>query len=230
MSFDLALSPADGVPDRPALPAELTSSGVVAIVRARSTTHVPAAVEAIVAAGITCVELTLTMPDALTSLASLVSRTGSAACIGAGTVLSAEQARACLDAGAKFLVAPSAVPDVVATAVAAGVPCLPGALTPSEIVSAWRSGAAAVKLFPASVGGVRYLRDVRAPLPGIALVPTGGVAIGDVADYLSAGAIAVGLGSPLFADVFDTGDIAALTARTRQVVDAVRRAREGRPV
>ena len=230
MSSDVERPPADAAPDRPALPAELTSSGVVAIVRARSTGHVVAAVEAVVAAGITCVELTLTMPEALTSLASLVSRTGSAACIGAGTVLTAPQAWACLDAGAKFLVAPSVVPDVVAAAVAARVPCLPGALTPSEIVSAWRSGAAAVKLFPASVGGARYLRDVRAPLPDVALVPTGGVAIGDIADYLSAGAVAVGLGNPLFADVFDTGDIDALTTRARQVVAAVRLAREGRPV
>jgi 2-dehydro-3-deoxyphosphogluconate aldolase/(4S)-4-hydroxy-2-oxoglutarate aldolase len=122
-------------------------------------------------------------------------------------------------------VAPSVVPDVVALANSEGIPCLPGALTPSEIVAAWSSGAAAVKLFPASLGGVRYLRDVRAPLPDIALIPTGGVGIDDVAAYLRAGAVAVGLGSPLFHDALDGGDLGALAHRARELLDAVREGR-----
>jgi 2-dehydro-3-deoxyphosphogluconate aldolase / (4S)-4-hydroxy-2-oxoglutarate aldolase len=221
------------MPDRPSLPAELTSSGVVAIARGASTARVAAAVETLVSCGVTCIELTLTMSDAVASIASLVKSLGTDACIGAGTVLTADQARACVDAGAKFLVAPSTVPQVVEVASSAGLPCLPGALTPSEIVAAWLSGAAAVKLFPASLGGVRYLRDVRAPLPEIPLIPTGGVGIDQVADYLSAGAVAVGLGSPLFGDVLRPdggGDLTALAERARRLVAAVRVAREGRPV
>ncbi|MGH8891332.1 MAG: bifunctional 4-hydroxy-2-oxoglutarate aldolase/2-dehydro-3-deoxy-phosphogluconate aldolase [Acidothermaceae bacterium] len=213
------------MPDRQALPVELTSSGVVAIARGRTTDRVAAAVEHLVAAGINCVELTLTMPGAIAAIASLIENLGTAACIGAGTVLTADQARACIDAGARFLVAPSVVPEVVAVAYDAKVPCLPGALTPSEIVQAWQSGAAAVKLFPASLGGPRYLRDVRAPMPDIGLIPTGGVGLDDIGEYLSAGAVAVGLGSPLFGSALDDGDFEALSARARRVVAAVSSAR-----
>lgn len=216
--------------DRPALPGEVTETGVVAIVRAASMAHVTAAVDTLVECGITCVELTLTMPGAVAGIAELVKKLGDSASIGAGTVLTREQARECIDAGAKFLVAPSVVPDVVETGVAAGIPCLPGALTPSEIVAAWNSGAAAVKLFPASLGGVRYLRDVRAPLPDIPLIPTGGVGIDDVPGYLAAGALAVGLGSPLFGTSLRDGDVAELAERAKKLVAAVRFAREGRPV
>lgn len=212
--------------DRPALPPKLLETRVVAIARAPSTEKVAAAIETVIGAGITCVELTLTMPDALSSIAALVKRFGDDACIGAGTVLTREQAHECIDAGAAFLVAPSLVPDVVATAIESGIPCLPGALTPSEIVAAWSSGAAAVKLFPASVGGVSYLRDVRAPLPDIPLVPTGGVAIENVADYLRAGAVAVGLGGPLFGaalrDSADADELTALEDRANRLVAVVR--------
>jgi len=218
------------MPDRPALPPELTDTGVVAIARAASTERVAAAVETLVASGVTCVELTMTMPDAVESIAYLAKTLGDDACVGAGTVLTVDQARSCIAAGAKFLVAPSSVPDVVEFATGSGVPCLPGALTPSEIVAAWLSGAAAVKVFPASVGGPRYLRDVRAPLPDIPLIPTGGVAIDDVPQYLAAGAVAVGLGSPLFGDALADGDLAALAERAKRLIRAVHVAREGRPV
>lgn len=216
------------MPDRPALPIELTSSGVVAIARGRTTEHVAAAVEHLVAAGINCVELTLTMPGAVATMASLVENLGPTACIGAGTVLTAAQARECIDAGARFLVAPSVVPEVVAVAREANVPCLPGALTPSEIVAAWQSGAAAVKLFPASLGGPGYLRDVRAPLPDIGLIPTGGVGIDDIGGYFAAGAIAVGLGNPLFGSVLDDGDLDALGVRARRLIAAISSARASR--
>jgi 2-dehydro-3-deoxyphosphogluconate aldolase/(4S)-4-hydroxy-2-oxoglutarate aldolase len=211
--------------DRPALPAQLLDTGIVAIVRASSPSWVNVAVETLVGAGITCVELTLTMPDAVAGIAALARQFGADACIGAGTVITADQARTCIDAGAAFLVAPSTVPDVVEVAVAAGVPCLPGALTPSEIVAAWRSGASAVKLFPASLGGARYLRDVRAPLPDIPLVPTGGIDIDDAAGYIAAGAIAVGLGGPLFGDALRGGDLGALAGRAAALISTVRAAR-----
>ncbi|MDQ1484906.1 MAG: 2-dehydro-3-deoxyphosphogluconate aldolase / (4S)-4-hydroxy-2-oxoglutarate aldolase [Actinomycetota bacterium] len=218
-------------PERPALPRELVETGVVAIARAAATTRVAAAVETLIEAGVCCIELTLTMPGAVASIETLVRELGDRACIGAGTVLTAEQARACIGAGAAFLVAPSAVPDVVAVALEAGVPCLPGALSPSEVVAAWQSGASAVKLFPASVGGVKYLRDLRAPLPDNALIPTGGIAIDDIAGYVAAGAVAVGVGGPLFADALDPGgpggpgDLGALAARAARALGAVREGR-----
>jgi 2-dehydro-3-deoxyphosphogluconate aldolase/(4S)-4-hydroxy-2-oxoglutarate aldolase len=213
--------------ERAALPRELTETGVVAIARAASTARVGAAVETLVTSGITCIELTMTMPGAIEAIAMLVKQFGASACIGAGTVLTRDQARACIDAGAAFLVAPSAVPEVVDVALADGVPCLPGALTPSEVVAAWNAGAAAVKLFPASIGGAQYLRDIRAPLPDIPLIPTGGVGIDDVAGYLAAGAVAVGLGSPLFGDALTGGDLGALADRASRLLHEVSRARAG---
>jgi 2-dehydro-3-deoxyphosphogluconate aldolase/(4S)-4-hydroxy-2-oxoglutarate aldolase len=209
-------------PTRPALPAELLDTGVVAIARAATTEWFDAAADTLVAAGITCIEVTLTMPGAVSCIEKLAARLGSAACIGAGTVLTATQARACVDAGARFLVSPNVATEVIDAALADAIPCLPGALTPSEIVAAWTSGAAAVKLFPASLGGVEYLRDVRAPLPDVPLIPTGGVGLDHVADYLRAGAVAVGLGSPLFRDVLTGGDLGALAHRARELCDAVR--------
>jgi 2-dehydro-3-deoxyphosphogluconate aldolase / (4S)-4-hydroxy-2-oxoglutarate aldolase len=217
---------ADAMPERPALPRALVGTGVVAIARASSAQHVRAAVETLIYAGVTCVELTLTMPGSLEAIAALVTEFGDAASIGAGTVLTAAQARSCLGAGATFLVAPSAAPEVVELAVADGVPCLPGALTPSEIVSAWLAGAAGVKLFPASIGGPRYVRDVRAPLPEVALVPTGGIAIDQVRDYILAGATALGIGATLFGDSLDGGDLGALAERAGRFVQAVAHARE----
>ncbi|HEX7104698.1 MAG TPA: bifunctional 4-hydroxy-2-oxoglutarate aldolase/2-dehydro-3-deoxy-phosphogluconate aldolase [Acidothermaceae bacterium] len=219
------------MPDRPQLPAQLTSTGVVAIARASSAHKVVTAVETLVDAGISCLELTLTMPSAIDNIAVLVELLGESACVGAGTVLTTQQARECIGAGAKFIVAPSAVPEVVEFASAQGIPVLPGALTPSEIVASWLAGAAAVKVFPASTVGPQYLRDVRAPLPGIPLIPTGGVTIDEVPRYLDAGAVAVGMGSPLFGDALrDDGDLRALATRAKRLLDAVRVGREGRPV
>ena len=211
---------------RPAIPAELLESGVVAIARATTAEHIAAAAETIVAEGITCIEIALTTPNAVPAIASLVRRLGEHACVGAGTVLTRSQARACVDVGAQFLVAPSLVPDVVGFCVAAGIACLPGAFTASEIVAAWESGASAVKLFPAALGGPGYLRDLRAPLPLIPLVPTGGVRADDAAEYLDAGAVAVGVGSPLFGDALAGGGLAELAERAARFVTTIRRARK----
>ena len=214
--------------DRLEVPSELLATGVVAIARAASASRVEAAVEALVGAGVTCIEVPLTTPGAVATIGSLVTAYGDSACIGAGTVLTTEQASACIDAGAAFVVSPSAVPEVVELAAARGVPSMPGALTPTEIVAAWHTGAAAVKLFPASLGGPRYLRDVRAPLPDISLLPTGGIAIDDVTAYIDAGAIAIGVGGPLFGDALDGGDLEALAARGRRFLIVVAEARQAR--
>jgi 2-dehydro-3-deoxyphosphogluconate aldolase/(4S)-4-hydroxy-2-oxoglutarate aldolase len=210
-------------------PRALLDTGIVAVARAGSTHHIEAAADALVSTGLICIEIPMTTPGAVDTIGILVKTYGDSACIGAGTVLTTDQASACLDVGAAFLVSPSAVPDVVKLAAASGVPCLPGAFTPSEIVAAWQSGAAAVKLFPASMGGAKYLREVRAPLPNIPIVPTGGVAIDDVASYIAAGAVAIGVGGPLFGNALDDGDLDALSGRARQFLSAIAEARRAHP-
>ena len=208
--------------ERPALPPELTETRIVAIARANRPDHVIRAANVLIDAGITCLEIALTTPSATEVIASLNETAGDRACIGAGTVLSSTQASACIDAGARFLVSPTIAPEVVACGVAAGIPCLPGALTPSEIVSAWLNGAAAVKLFPASMGGAAYVHDVRAPLPNVPLIPTGGVGFANAASFMAAGAIALGVGQSLFGDALDGGDLRELESRARALLAIVR--------
>jgi 2-dehydro-3-deoxyphosphogluconate aldolase/(4S)-4-hydroxy-2-oxoglutarate aldolase len=144
--------------------------------------------------------------------------------IGAGTVLSIEDAGLALDAGATFLVMPTTDPELVRWAAERGIPALPGAATPTEILAAWRAGAAAVKLFPASALGPSFVRECLGPFPDIPLVPTGGVTAETAGSFIAAGAVAVGLGSWLVGDGVADG----VTRRARQVVDAVATAREAR--
>ena len=215
--------------DRPAVPRQLLDTGMVAIARAASTMHIERAVATLIDAGVTCIEISLTVPGAVETIGVLATAFESSACIGAGTVLTIEQARECIDVGAAFLVSPSAVPAVVHAAAIDGVPCLPGALTPTEIVAAWESGAAAVKLFPASVGGARYVREVRAPLPDIPLIPTGGVGIDEAGLYIAAGCLAVGVGGPLFGDALTGGQLTELADRAAQFLRAIAQARGALP-
>ena len=144
------------------------------------------------------------------------------AVLGVGTVRSAADAEAAVAAGAAYLVAPDLQPEMVAFAVERGVPVVPGGLTPTEIAAAWAAGATAVKVFPVSaVGGPAYCKAVRAPLPEVPLVPTGGVGIDDIGAYLAAGAVAVGIGSPLLGDAGDPGgDLGGLGERARRAVAA----------
>lgn len=205
---------------RPPLTAQLADSGLVAILRASSGDRLTAVAQELVAAGITCLELTLTTPGALDALASLRGSLDPEVAIGMGSVTSAEQASAALERGAEFVVSPAVIPEVIA-ATAGRVPCYPGAWTPTEIVQAWALGAVAVKLFPAGSGGPRHLRAVRDPLPAIPIVPTGGVALSDIPAYLHAGAAAVGLGGPLLGDALDGGSLSALRERAAAALDAV---------
>jgi 2-dehydro-3-deoxyphosphogluconate aldolase / (4S)-4-hydroxy-2-oxoglutarate aldolase len=183
--------------DRPALPPELLRTRVVAVLRGQDPDLVVRAGVALHEAGITCLEVTFTTPRATDAIGRLRELLPESAAPGAGTVLDGGQAREALAAGAAFLVSPAPCPDVVETGVRAGVPVLPGAFTPGEVLAAWRSGASAVKVFPAASAGPGHVRDLRAPLPDIPLVPTGGIGIADAAVYLEAGAVAVGLGSSL---------------------------------
>jgi 2-dehydro-3-deoxyphosphogluconate aldolase/(4S)-4-hydroxy-2-oxoglutarate aldolase len=173
-------------------------------------------------AGVRAVEVTLTSAGALEAFGRLRGELPPDAWLGVGTVRSAADAERAVDAGATYLIAPDFRPEVVAWAVERGVAVMPGALTPTEIGAAWEAGATAVKVFPVSaVGGPAYLKAVRAPLPEVPLVPTGGVGIDDIGAYLAAGAAAVGIGSPLLGDAGDPGgDLEALGDRARRAVAA----------
>jgi 2-dehydro-3-deoxyphosphogluconate aldolase/(4S)-4-hydroxy-2-oxoglutarate aldolase len=185
----------------------LAAVPVLAILRAADAGRFVRVGQVLYEAGVRAVELTLTSAGAL---------------LGVGTVRSVADAEAAVGAGAAYLVAPDFRPEVVAWAVARGVPAVPGALTPTEIAAAWAAGATAVKLFPVSAaGGPAYLKAVRAPLPEVPLVPTGGVGLGDIGAYLGAGAAAVGIGAPLLGDAGDPGgDLDALAGRAHRAVAA----------
>jgi 2-dehydro-3-deoxyphosphogluconate aldolase / (4S)-4-hydroxy-2-oxoglutarate aldolase len=211
--------------ERPAIPDGLLDGGVVAIGRRIDASRVGAIVDGLVAGGVGAFELTLNDPeaDALLAIAAAARHAPGGMAIGAGTVLSIEAAVRALDAGATFLVMPHTDPSLVAWATGRGIPAFPGAATPTEILAGWRAGAAAVKLFPASVVGPGFLREFRGPFPAIPIVPTGGVTAETAGDYIRVGAVAVGLGSWLIGD----GSADTIEGRARQVVRAVAEARAG---
>ena len=207
---------------RPPLPAGLVTRGVVAIARRLTVNTAPQVADALVAGGVLAFEITLDEPvDAgLRAIESVADRSPGLA-IGAGTVLSIEAAQLALDAGATFLVMPHTDPELIGWAAERGIPTLPGAFTPTEVLAAWRAGAAAVKLFPASVAGPAFVRESLGPFPDIPLVPSGGVTVQSAGDFIRAGAVAVGVGSWLIGDAAPAG----VSARARQIVGVVAEAR-----
>lgn len=211
---------------RPTFPAGITDGGVVAIARRLSADEVPAIADALLRGGIRAFELTLNEPEdaalrAIETATAHVERQGSAMVIGAGTVLSIDAAARAIDAGARFLVSPHLDVELVGWAAERGIPMLPGAATPTEVLAAWRAGAAAVKVFPASALGPQFLRELRGPFPEIPLQPTGGITVENAGDYIRAGAVAVGMGSWLFSG----GTPASIQERAGQASSAVAAAR-----
>lgn len=206
---------------------EALAGGVVAILRGRRGEHLDAALEVLVDAGIRSLEITLNTPGALEALRRAGTRFGPEVAVGAGTVRTVADLDAAVAAGAGFLVSPHSEPVLGARARELGVAYLPGAFTPTEIVAAWTAGATAVKLFPARLGGPRYLRDIREPLPDIPILPTGGVSVENVAEWFAAGAVAVGAGGSLIGDALDGGDRSALAARATAFVHAASMERAG---
>jgi 2-dehydro-3-deoxyphosphogluconate aldolase/(4S)-4-hydroxy-2-oxoglutarate aldolase len=201
--------------------------GVVPVVRLSSARSVLHAVEALVEGGITVVEITMTVPDAISVIREASTRFGDSVLVGAGTVLSPADAERAVQAGARFVVSPALDADVVRAANELDVPVMPGVLTPTEILAALRAGADWVKIFPCSaVGGARYLRALRGPFPELKMLPTGGVNLTTAAEYIAAGAVAVGIGSELLdPKELESGQYASLSARARSLVTSVRGAR-----
>lgn len=195
--------------------------GIVPVIRATSADEALAAVEAIREGGISILEITMTVPNAVQIIKTLSQRIGDAALIGAGTVVDSDTARACVDAGARFIVSPALDVPTIETCRMLGVPIFPGALTPTEVLTAWKAGADAVKVFPANaVGGATYIKSLKAPLPQIELIPTGGVSLKNIGELIQAGALAVGVGADLV-----KGDAVSITAKAREYVAAVQAAR-----
>jgi len=201
--------------------------GLVPVVRAPTASLAVRAVEAVLAGGVTIFEITMTVPDAIGVIKSLVDKFRGRAVVGAGTVLSADDARACIDAGAQFIVSPGLDVATIEAAHARDVPAIPGALTPTEVITAWKAGANMVKIFPcSSVGGAKYLRALRGPLPQVKMLPTGGVTLATVGEYISAGAAALGIGTELVdMAALEAGQDRALSDRARDLAQAVKAAR-----
>ena len=193
----------------------LTTKRLLAIVRGDNPEAALASIQTLVENGIDLIEVSLTSADALGVIAKACQQLGDRVTLGAGTVVDADDARQAQNAGASFVVSPG-ITDGAAEAIRLGIPTLAGAFTPTEIAIASRSGAVAVKLFPASLGGPAYLRAVRAPFPEIPFVPVGGVDAASARQYLQAGAVAVGVGSPLLGDAPDGGDQGGLRPRAQQ--------------
>jgi 2-dehydro-3-deoxyphosphogluconate aldolase / (4S)-4-hydroxy-2-oxoglutarate aldolase len=200
----------------------LATTRVVAILRADDASRAEAVVDVLLENGIRSLELTLTTKGALEVVERLAARVPADTDLGMGTVLTADEVDRAVDAGARFVVSPSVVPAVIEAATRHGIASYPGAFTPTEIHTAWTAGASAVKLFPGGALGPEYLKAVRAPLPDIPLVPTGGVAVEAVGAWLDAGAVALGLGGPLIGDALaPDGDLDALAQRARAIAAAV---------
>ena len=201
--------------------------GILPVVRAASGAEAIAVADAIGDGGIRALEITMTVPGASAVIAEAVVRYGDRFLIGAGTVLDADQARTCIEAGARFIVSPIVDEETIAWCRRADIAVLPGALTPTEVVRAWRAGADFVKVFPCSaVGGASYVKALKAPLPGIPLVPTGGVTLETVGAFFAAGASAVGVGGDLCdLQVLRRGQPERLAAAARAYVVAVQAAK-----
>jgi 2-dehydro-3-deoxyphosphogluconate aldolase / (4S)-4-hydroxy-2-oxoglutarate aldolase len=206
---------------------QIAEIGVVPVVRAESAEQALQVVDAIKEGGVPVLEITMTVPGAVKVIEQIADKHGDSVLVGAGTVLDPETARACILAGARFVVSPALNVGTIELCRRYSVPVAPGALTPTEVVTAWQAGADVVKVFPCgAMGGASYLKSLKAPLPQIEMIPTGGVSLKTAADFIAAGALALGVG----ADLVDTraikaGEPGKVTDAARAYVQAVKTAR-----
>ena len=205
----------------------IESCGVVAIIRANSSAELIEVAAAIKEGGVDLIEVTMTTPNALSVISDVAARYGGEVLVGVGSVLDTETARAAMLAGAEFVVCPVTKPDVIEICNRYSKVVMPGAFTPTEILSAWEAGADYVKVFPSSGVGPSYIKDVKAPLPHIPLIPTGGVSVDNAGEFIKAGSTALGVGSALVNNkIIAEGRFDLLTEAARKLVEAVRVAKE----
>ena len=207
---------------------KILETGIVPVVRASSGQQAIQAAEAVCAGGIPIVELTMTVPGAIDVIAHLAKSMGNDILIGAGTVLDAETAQRCLDAGAQFIVSPGTDVPTIQLAKQKNVLIMAGALTPTEVITAWKGGSDFVKIFPCgTVGGAKYIKALKAPLPQVPMVPTGGVNLETAADFLRAGSSALGIGGELIsASALKSGNVTAITESAKQYIAIVKKTRQ----
>lgn len=201
--------------------------GVIPVVRAASPEEAFQVIEAIKLGGLSILEITMTVPGAVRVIEEVVNRYGDEVVVGAGTVLDPETARACILAGARFMVSPSFNIHTIELCRRCSIAVFPGALTPTEVVTAWQAGADAIKVFPCgAVGGAKYLASLKAPLPQIDMIPTGGVSLATAADFIAAGAFALGVGADLVdLTAIRSGQPEKVAQAARAYIAAVRDAR-----
>jgi 2-dehydro-3-deoxyphosphogluconate aldolase/(4S)-4-hydroxy-2-oxoglutarate aldolase len=212
--------------DRGRITQAIEDSGVVAVIRMKEADRLRDVVAALAEGGVRALEITMTVPRAIELIAAIAPTLSSEFILGAGTVLDAETARRAIDAGARFIVSPVFRTEVIRAAHDRNAAAMPGCFTPTEILSAWDAGADVVKVFPATAVGPGFFKDVRAPLPQVKLMPTGGVTIDNAGEWIAAGAVAVGVGSALLdANAIASGSMSTITANARRIVANVRAAR-----
>lgn len=204
---------------RVALPSLTVASRLIVVARAERAEDYDAVLDVLIDAGIRSVELTLTTPGTFDRLPHLLSEYGEVVDLGVGTVTNTTDLARAVDAGARYLVTPITSAAFVEQATDAGVPIVPGGLTPTELFASWSAGASAVKIFPAGQVGPGYLKDLRGPFPDLVAVPSGGVDLAGAAEWLAAGAVAVSVGGPLLGDAFRGGDLLALRDRAEAFVE-----------
>ncbi|MFN3762580.1 MAG: bifunctional 4-hydroxy-2-oxoglutarate aldolase/2-dehydro-3-deoxy-phosphogluconate aldolase [Anaerolineae bacterium] len=208
---------------------KILQTGIIAIMRAQSSDQLLAAADAILAGGVDVIEVTMTTPGALDTIRQAVAKYSEQVAFGAGSVLDAETARSAILAGAQFIVSPTLNLEMIHICKRYGVPVIPGAYTPTEILTAWEAGADLVKVFPAEVGGPAYIKAIKAPLPQIRLVPVGGVDLNTTAEFIRAGAAAVGVGSALINQkLLDEGNFSEITRRAARFREEVEKGRSQR--
>jgi 2-dehydro-3-deoxyphosphogluconate aldolase/(4S)-4-hydroxy-2-oxoglutarate aldolase len=201
-------------------------TGIIAIMRARSSDQLIAAADAIKAGGVRVIEVTMTTPGALSVISEATRKYGSEVLFGAGTVLDPETARAAILAGAGFIVAPTLNLEVIRLCNRYSVPVMPGCATPTEMLTAWEAGADMIKLFPADVGGPDLVKAILAPLPQLQIVPVGGVDLNTAAAFIRKGAAALGVGGSLIDQkLLNSGDMAELSRRAAAFIDEVKKGR-----
>jgi 2-dehydro-3-deoxyphosphogluconate aldolase/(4S)-4-hydroxy-2-oxoglutarate aldolase len=211
---------------RDSIVAAVERTGIVAIIRMKEPDKVRAVVDAIAEGGIRTLEVTMTVPGAVELIRQLAPSLPAGFVLGAGTVLDVETVGRVVDAGARFVVSPVFRPAVIAACHARDVAAMPGCFTPTEILEAWDLGADVVKVFPATALGPSYLKDVRAPLPQVKLMPTGGVTLDNAGEWIRAGAVAVGVGTALLdTKAIAAGDFRVLRANAERIVASVQAAR-----
>jgi 2-dehydro-3-deoxyphosphogluconate aldolase/(4S)-4-hydroxy-2-oxoglutarate aldolase len=207
---------------------QITSSGVVAVIRAKSKDQLMDIAKALLAGGVPAIEVTMSTPKAIAGIEMLADALGDQAVVGVGTVIDAATCRDAIAAGAQFVVSPTFDAEIVATTKRYGKISIPGSFTPTEILRTWSAGADVVKVFPSTTLGPGYFKDILAPLPQLKLTPTGGVDLKNAGEWIKAGAACIGVGSALVSkEALAKNDWAAITSSAKAFVDAVQKARAG---